>query len=67
MSLNSSIKIIMDLNKMSPGKSKGGSPKPNELLSGLVKKFEKLTAMSPKLQLNLNACLSDRSYDGADS
>jgi hypothetical protein len=57
----------MDLNKMSPGKSKGLSPKHNLLLGSLVKKFEKLTAISPKLQLNLNACLSDRSNESGGS
>jgi hypothetical protein len=53
----------MDLNQMSPGKSVKGSPKTNLVLSNLVKKFEKLTAISPKLQLNLNACLIDQSNE----
>ena len=57
----------MDLNKMSPGKSKGLSPKPNLIMGSLVKKFEQLTAISPKLQLNLNACLSDRSNESGGS
>lgn len=53
---------------MSPGKSNskvGGAAKPNKVLSNLVKSFEKLTVMSPKLQLNLNACLTDQSNEGS--
>lgn len=54
------MKIIMDLNKMTPKSSQRGSKSSkNLMMSTLVKNFEKKTILSPKLQINLNACLSE--------